>query len=133
MSRFQSYTTANGPVEDSFASSWSGLKTKDKRLFFGLHNAKGLIVIDPNNVPERNLQPGMVLTDFLVSGTSVPLGTSTLPVHISEVGEVTLRHEEDNFTVAYTGIETSAPNRVRYAYRLDGYDEQWQEVGQERD
>ena len=46
---------------------------------------------------------------------------------------VTLAHDETAFTVTYAALDYTAPEKVRYAYRLEGVDRDWIAAGDRRE
>ena len=46
---------------------------------------------------------------------------------------VVLRHHESAFTVTFTALDFTAPEKTRYAYRLEGVDEGWISAGGRRE
>ena len=89
-------------------------RTADGRLWFT--TSRGLAVLDPN---ARNQQPCSPPLVHLVeydgqrrSGGSQPAGATARPA-------------TSRVQIRYTGIHLSAPERVRYSYKLEGLDPDW--------
>lgn len=98
-------------------SAW---RTRDGRLWFATH--KGLAVVDPAAVGATNTLPPPVLIETVESdGQSWPIAAAgRLPAG-------TRRLE-----IAYTGLSLAAPDKVRFRYRLVGFDADWIEAGTSR-
>ena len=95
-----------------YPTSQGGARSSDGRLWFP--TGRGLAVLDPNEPPRNLAAPRVHLLDVQVDGRSIPPGASAdLP---PGDGRVQFR---------YTGIYLSAPERVRYSYRLEGLDRDW--------
>ncbi len=49
------------------------------------------------------------------------------PAHLTD--RVVLDHRDNVVTLEFTALDYAAPGALRYAYRLDGFDDDWHEVG----
>ncbi len=95
----------------------SGLRTRDGRLW--LPTVRGVAIVDPAHLPFNRLAPPTVVEEIVPSD------------HPPEVprGEVLLPPGTDRFEVRYTGLSLTDPERVRFRYRLRGFDKDWVETG----
>jgi len=95
-----------------FPTSRGGTRGSDGRLWFP--TSRGLAVFDPNDHTATVAAPVVHLLEVAVDGrpTSIVDGAKMAPGS----GRLQFR---------YTGIYLSAPERVRYSYRLDGLDGEW--------
>ncbi|HTR34334.1 MAG TPA: two-component regulator propeller domain-containing protein [Bryobacteraceae bacterium] len=90
------------------------------RIWFSLN--RGISVVDPARL-SRNTAPALPQVQVIsADGDRVPFGPS---IHISD------RHQR--ITFAYSGLSLSVPDRVRYRYRLEGFDQGWSELEAARD
>jgi signal transduction histidine kinase/ligand-binding sensor domain-containing protein len=103
----------------------SCLKGRDGRLWFA---GGGLTIVNPRTV-ELNEQPTPVdVTGVVVDGQ---------PRDLSPAGDrlftpLRIPSRPQRIEIHYAGLSYSAPERVRFRYRLLGYDEQWVEAGTRR-
>ncbi len=89
-----------------------GTRTADGRLWFP--TSRGLAAIQPNRPEAPALAPIVHMVEVTVDGRDVnAAGPSKLP---PGAGRIQFR---------YTGVYLSAPDRVRYAYKLEGLDRDW--------
>jgi len=95
-----------------YPTSRGGTRSNDGRLWFP--TSRGLAVIDPNDRPIAVAPPVVHLLEATVDGRPVP---------VSEKAKVAPGNGRLQFR--YTGIYLSAPERVRYSYRLEGLDGEW--------
>jgi signal transduction histidine kinase/ligand-binding sensor domain-containing protein len=119
--KIRSITPVNYGVADGLRSaqcapgyptSRGGTRTADGRLWFP--TSRGLAVLDPSERPPNVAAPMVHLLEVALDGRPVALNApATLP---PGDGRVQFR---------YTGIHLSAPERVRYSYRLEGLDREW--------
>ena len=93
--------------------------TDDGRLWMTIRD--GLTVIDPARITAALLPPLTHILSVTADGLDVPLSR-----------RVQLKPLTRIVTVTYTGISLFAPRKVRYRYRLDGFDNGWQDVAASR-
>ena len=91
----------------------------DGKLWFG--TTRGLVKVDPSNLPRNNLIPPVTIESVTVDGKSY-----------SPNREIQLKAGMDNFEVKYTALSFVMPSRVRFKYRLTGYDDDWVDAGTRR-
>lgn len=53
--------------------------------------------------------------------------------HLSLNPPVTLRHDDNSFSISFTAMEYSRDERVRYFYMLEGFDRGWIDAGNNRE
>jgi len=97
--------------------------------------ANGLNIFHPERIEDYQKTPPVIFTDFQVFNKPVPIGAegSPLQVSINEASEITLTHEQTVFSLSYTALNYTNPEKTTYKYRLEGFiDESWQKVGTER-
>jgi signal transduction histidine kinase/ligand-binding sensor domain-containing protein len=81
----------------------------------------GVVRIDPTRTERARLTPAPVLEMGLVGDRAVPLHTAL------QVGV-----EERNLEFTFSAPTFLAPERVRLRYRLEGFDEDWVQAGEDR-
>ena len=97
--------------------------TQDGLLLFG--GSKGVLIIDPEKFQPRQYQPPLIVTELSVGGQLRPM------MSVMERG-LELLPGAANFSVEFAALEYSAPQRVRYSHRLDGFDQDWIETDANR-
>jgi signal transduction histidine kinase len=102
-----------------YPTSHGGTRTTDGRLWFP--TSRGLAVLDPNEKPPSLAAPAVHLLDVLVDDQAVAFGKPA-----------ELPPGNGRLQVRYTGVDLSAPERVRYVYRLEGLDRDWVSAGSRR-
>jgi signal transduction histidine kinase/ligand-binding sensor domain-containing protein len=115
-------------------------RTRDGRILFA--TSQGLLILDPNRLRENLLPPPVVLEQVTVddrvsalSGSRFPLRPD-VPRDVVEIRSAGARlrvppgHRRLAFDFA--ALSFSAPENVRFRYRLDGLDDAWTESGGER-
>jgi signal transduction histidine kinase len=108
-------------AEGNGGSQPGASKTPDGRLWFPA--VGGAVAIDPERVrrTRNRVSPPVLIESLRVDGSMVPLGdgASAPPGR----GELEVR---------YAGLSFVAPEKVRFRYRLDGFDPDWIEAGTSR-
>jgi signal transduction histidine kinase/ligand-binding sensor domain-containing protein/CheY-like chemotaxis protein len=95
----------------------AGWKGGDGKLWFP--TAKGVVMIDPNHIKKNPLPPPVVIEK--ISADHINLEAPFLPA-----GEqVVFSPGNERFEIHYTGLSFLVPDRVRFQYKLEGYDPQW--------
>ena len=104
------------------SSYWvgAGAATPQGEMLFG--GVGGLTVVRPDRLTHWNYQPPIVITDIriggkLLSGGAVTGNDSSNPLKVTPAA--------NSIAVEFSALDYSAPERNRYAYRLDGFDSTW--------
>ncbi|WP_369979466.1 diguanylate cyclase [Xanthomonas bundabergensis] len=99
------------------SSAPAGWLSRDGNLL--IPTSAGLALIDPA-LPSRHAlrAPAVVIERLQVDGHEQPLR-----------GDYRLPGSVDRLTVDYAGLSFRSPDKVRYRYRLHGFDRQWIDAG----
>lgn len=101
------------------ASSPAGLRDVDGRLWFP--TLRGLVGVDPARLRSNTLVPPVVIDRVLADGRPV---VGAPPVELPpRTGKVEIH---------YDGLSFQAPERVRFRYRLEGFEPSWVDAGARR-
>ncbi len=93
--------------------------TKSGDLWFGTVN--GATRVGSEKGAERSVAPLVALRGWKVNLEDRPMD------------EARLDHSDRNVRIAYSSVSLSDPNAVRYMYKLQGLDEDWQPITTETD
>jgi len=91
-----------------------------------LFGAKGgLAIIQADQLKDWSFRPPVVVSDVRIGGSLVPgnrfnRAGSSIPLILTP--------ETDSLAVEFSALDFTAPERNRYAYRLDGFDRDWIET-----
>lgn len=110
----------------------SALKLRTGELAFG--GTGGFTVFDPATVKASDKIPPIVLTDFQLANRSISVSDadSVLTKDISVTSSISLNHQQSMFSIEFSALDYQHPEKNQYAYLLDGYDTQWNEIGTRR-
>ena len=98
----------------------SGWKARDGRLWYPTIN--GVVILDPARARADSSRKATILEQVLVDKQPVPLSSSELVIPPGR-GEL----EFD-----YTAIDFTAPENIRFKYKLEGFDRNWIEARSRR-
>ncbi|WP_177207755.1 two-component regulator propeller domain-containing protein [Massilia yuzhufengensis] len=121
--RWRSYTSADGITEGAFFDA-SALRGADGTLYFGGFN--GITAFDPRAIRDNRAAPRPVITGLTIFNKPVEEalpGVLKGPVEHAET--VTLPAGASVFSLEFSALHFAAPERNRFAYRLDGFDKDW--------
>ena len=93
----------------------SGAKLADGTLLFG--GSEGLSVVHPDRLTHQPFTPSLVVTGIHVGTRPVPPAAAT--------SGLMLGPHERSLEVEFAALDYSAADKLRYAYRLEGFDEDW--------
>ncbi|MBT8097950.1 MAG: hypothetical protein KJO19_13000, partial [Woeseia sp.] len=100
-------------------------QTADGQMYFGGIN--GFNVFDPDQIETQQAVPPVVLTGFYKSNDPIK---SDLPEDFENGLE--LSHRDDRVSFEVAALDYAAPQQNRYKYQLEGFDEEWIDLGTRR-
>jgi diguanylate cyclase (GGDEF)-like protein len=100
----------------------SGIVTDAAELVFG--GLQGLTVVLPDRLVPWSYHPPLVITDLMIGGKHVP----SSPRGPKQASPLTIRPDANSIAVEFAALDYSAPERNRYAYKLEGFDADWIET-----
>uniref|UniRef100_UPI003217054E two-component regulator propeller domain-containing protein n=1 Tax=uncultured Draconibacterium sp. TaxID=1573823 RepID=UPI003217054E len=102
----------------------AAMKSPDGNLYFG--GTKGFTIVDPKAITLNQNPPRVVISDFLVDQTSSVLDVDNESA--GKIPEATLKYNQTNFGFRFSSDNYLIPEKTRFKYRLQGYDNRWIEV-----
>jgi PAS domain S-box-containing protein len=93
--------------------------TDDRLWFMASH---GIVWVDPANISTNALLPPVLIRSVRANGRQA--GSLT---------NLALPPRTTNLQIGYTALSLSVPEKVRFRYRLDGVDKEWQDAGTRRE
>lgn len=127
--RFQNFRESDGlPGNYLCPTGMEGARPlRDGKMAFGSTN--GLVIFDPEKIIGNSYVPSVVLTNFLLFNRPVPISDkSPLQQPIWAASALTLNSKQNILTFEFAALSYAAPERNRYRYRLEGLEEEWNEV-----
>jgi ligand-binding sensor domain-containing protein len=129
--RFLRFDVHDGLQGDEFRHGAAFMSQRGE-MFFG--GQRGLNYFFPDRVQQNPHKPPVVLTDFRIFNRSVGIGIpgSPLTKAITETSELTLSYQHSVVTFEFAALNFVLPQKNQYAYKLEGFDATWNEVGGQR-
>jgi signal transduction histidine kinase/ligand-binding sensor domain-containing protein len=105
---------------DPFDAPFGGsARTPDGVLWFA--NSGSLQKVDPESLARAGKLPPVHVEQFTAEGK-----------HYGTDGTIRLPPLTGNIQIDYTGLSFAAPDKVRFRYKLDGFDGDWRDAGPRR-
>jgi len=122
---FRNYTDSDGLQSNEF-NMGAFAKGLDGIMYFGGIN--GLNAFYPSEVKDNIYAPPVILTSFTPGGQPDP----SLP-QAEELNQITLGWPNNNFAFEIAALSFAEPGRNQYAYKLEGFDKDWNYVEASRE
>jgi PAS domain S-box-containing protein len=119
------YDLTNGLQSLQFHLSAS-LETRAGRLLFG--SVDGFYDFDPQAITPDTYAPPVVVTSLRVFNEPVKL-----PAALSSLQEITLSPQDKVVSLEFAALDYALPRRNQYAYKLEGFSDQWIQLQGKRD
>jgi ligand-binding sensor domain-containing protein/signal transduction histidine kinase len=125
------FNRADGTLGHDF-NRCAYLTASDGTIYLGGLN-RGFNIIHPDRITENKIPPPVVITDFRIANARVlPGPDSPLKQPIGMTREIHLSHQQSSFSFELAALDFSNPDANNYAYRLEGFDREWNKVGPHR-
>lgn len=121
------YTNIENFSDKDFMES-SGFSAPSGKLYFG--NTGGVVSFMPEMVHAGNFLPRVHLTGLEILNNPIQVGQKVnemviLPKSLEETHQIIISHDDRSFSLSFSALQYTDPQRNRYAYQLDGYDKDW--------
>ncbi len=133
--KFYNYDNSDGLQNGKFNSS-SFLY--DKRLdIMAFAGTEGVTLFHPERIKQNLLSPKVMITGLQLFNKPVIVNSPAqegfvLKQAIHESKEITLAHNQSVFTFEYTALNYAYPEKCEYAYKMEGFDQDWNYVADKR-
>ncbi|MCU0391874.1 MAG: SpoIIE family protein phosphatase [Thermoflexibacter sp.] len=117
---YEYYGKYDGMNNEECTGTAKSLKSTDGRLWFP--TLGGLAMLDPLKVKMNPLPPPVDIFKVMIDNNE----------EISPRFPITLMPNQQRITFQYTALSFTAPEKIRFRYRLRNYDKDWIEAGNER-
>ncbi len=130
----RNYTKTDGLISNQFY--WDAYcKGNDGKMYFG--SVSGLTVFDPLKMTTNNQKNSVTVTRIKVLNEDILLSkpknqTQDLIFTGSQLTGIRLHESDKTFSVEFSALTYSQEDKIKYAYRLKGFDNNWTETASER-
>jgi ligand-binding sensor domain-containing protein/signal transduction histidine kinase len=98
-------------------------RMRDGRI--GFPTGRGIVVVNPEYTRVNRLEPLVVIEEVVADGHVLAENTNADEVLKIPPGSA-------HFEFHYTGLSFIAPEKMRFRYRLEGWEDEWLDVGSKR-
>lgn len=125
------FLKSDGLWRDEFIEN-SNFLSPEGTMYFG--SVGGITYFNPEDITTNNHIPNIALTDFQIFYESVIPGTENpfIKKSISYTKEITLTYKESVITFEFAALIYNNPKKNEYAYKMEGFDEDWVYCGTRR-
>lgn len=129
--RFENYNERDFGDKIRFEEGTS-LNLSTSTILFG--TSSGVLYFEPEHIKKSNYVPPVVLGTLKISNQEVMPGVpgSLLEQSLNNTEHLVLSHKENIVTLSFAALDMVYPENIRYAYRLEGFDKQWNYVDKQR-
>jgi signal transduction histidine kinase/ligand-binding sensor domain-containing protein/CheY-like chemotaxis protein/HPt (histidine-containing phosphotransfer) domain-containing protein len=121
--RWRTYSASDGTIEGAYfdGSAWVA---PDGTLYFGGFN--GITAFNPRDLHDNLVAPRAVITGFQIFNEPVEvIKPQLLSGPIESAKSITLGAADSVFSLEFSALHYAAPQRNRFAYKLEGFDQDW--------
>jgi PAS domain S-box-containing protein len=113
-------------------SERAAFRSRSGEMFFG--GQRGLSIFRPDAIRPNPLPPRVVFTDLRILNRTMRPGVTGSPLlrPMPETEAIRLSYRHSMVTIEFAALNFLLPQKNQYAYRLEGIDPGWNEVGTQR-
>ncbi len=127
---FKNYEFRDGPRIFGFLAG-AYFKSRSGEMFFGCEN--GFFAFHPDSVKDNPYIPPVAITKFKRYNTDDENGIAIEATGISEKKQIGLTYKDNILTFEFAALNFIRPEKNQYAYKLEGFNEHWIQLGNERE
>jgi len=128
--QFTNFSKTDGVIGSDFNFS-SAYKNKNGIIFMG--STEGLNYFYPADIKLSAYMPPLLITDFQIFNRSVKVGNnSPLKSSLYQTEEIILSYAQNVFSFQFAALDYSSPQKIQYAYKMEGFDNDWVNSGSRR-
>ncbi len=108
------------------------LKASDGKFYFG--GVHGFNAFSPDSIHDAVLPSYIALTNFQLFNKDVAIDGEKGPLSklVGFEQSITLQHHQSVLSFEYAALSYLAPEKIQYAYKMEGFDDNWNYVGTQR-
>ncbi|HET6977358.1 MAG TPA: two-component regulator propeller domain-containing protein [Pyrinomonadaceae bacterium] len=115
-------------VEGNGGRQPAGTKTADGRLWFP--TAEGIAIINPETLVANRLRPPVLIEEVMIDRVAV--SNEVFQSAVAHRSEITLAPGQNNLEINYTALSFINSDQLRFKYKLENLEADWNEVGTRR-
>ena len=122
----QVFTRSDGLQSEQFLPN-AALKASDGKIYVGTVN--GFKAFYPYQIKMNKVLPPVVITGLEIFNKEIRIGDKKLPKALNWMAELDLSYKDHVFSLLYASLSYCTPEKNQYAYKLEGFDKDWNYVG----
>lgn len=128
---FTNFSKNDGLLSNDFNIN-SVHKDQSGTLYFG--NYQGIDFFNPNKIIRNQNTTNLYLSSLKIFNEKIEPNNDNSPLNkvLSETKSLTLNSNQSVFTLEYGAINYTRPEKIEFAYFLEGYENDWNYVGKKR-
>ncbi len=127
--KFNRFYESDG-LQSSQFSYRAAIQLRSGELAFGGNN--GFNIFYPQRIKPRTFFPTLVITSLRVNNKDLSPALDFEMNGSGDITRLTVPHHEALLSLQFAALEYSAPNKIQYAYYLEGWDKDWNKAGNTR-
>ncbi len=113
----------------------SCFKSRSGALYFG--GVNGFNTFFPDSIREIPFDPPLLITGFEIFNKEVPIANDNkddfpLKKDITETRDIRVSYKSSVISFEFASLNYTIPAKKHYAYRLEGFDKTWNDIGTKR-
>lgn len=127
---FRNFSASDGLQSNQFSFN-AALELSSGEFVFG--GIKGFNIFYPDSVYSQTTIPPVLLTAIRINNTAITQQENYVTGRSKEeIQEITVPYDKATIAFDFVALEYTLPDKISYAYRLQGWDNNWNYVGQTR-
>ena len=123
--QIKNFNTQDGLVNNKFNLGSNNMSADGGRMYFG--GTQGLNSFVPDSIKDNPIPPEIVFIDFKLFNESVDIKDDMSPINkpINYIDYIKLTYKQSVFSLHYTTLNYSAPEKIKYMYKMEGLNYDW--------
>ncbi|WP_406968335.1 two-component regulator propeller domain-containing protein [Flavisericum labens] len=129
---FEVFPEIKWTVSNNNFSEATKFQLASGELLFGY--SQGILHFYPDQIKSNYNLPYLALTDFSIFNKKVSSNKNLSPLitSIDNTEHLVLTHKQNFFNIEFASLDYKNPENIKYAYTLEGFDEGWNYVNNQR-
>jgi signal transduction histidine kinase/ligand-binding sensor domain-containing protein/DNA-binding response OmpR family regulator len=127
---FINYKVLDGLQSDEF---FPGAHHKGKSGLLYFAGSNGLNIIDPSKIKSDTISVPVRLAGLSLFNKPIGIDDNILKASLDKTEAITLRNDQNVFNISFVGLSFKNSEKIQYAYKLAGFENDWNYVGTKRE
>ncbi|MFW5657354.1 MAG: two-component regulator propeller domain-containing protein [Bacteroidota bacterium] len=130
---FVNFNSDDGLQNNEYTDGAAFHSTESKRFFFGGIN--GIDWFNPEEINVSKQMPVLIFKGFRLFNSTILPGDSThiLSKNVNELERISLKHNQNFFTIEFTTLNFINPDKSLFEYKLENFTTDWVQAGNQRE